>query len=658
VQWALFIFPVLFGLIISAYYPHWNRNMLASGKYHRFEEFKDNEVGWIRALFSGMDIFAGLETDELVFFGDGIGGFTTVWQSRPNVLGRKDYTMLNSGKADATSSRSDMCTQTVSAHFPLIFHPAPNDVLVVGLGSGITAGEVLHYPINRLDVVEINEQVAEGSRFFTPWNNHVLSHPKTELIIQDGRAHLELSNRTYDVIISEPSNPWMAGLAALFTYEYMQLSKDRLNKGGIYVQWFHSYQMNWPIFAMIGRTFSEVFPNSVMLSTNPGRIGPDFLLIGFQDETRIDMNVAARNFAYSRKSKNMMLFNPSIFINLIISEDLPRLFGDGPINTDNRPHLEFVAPELMHVDMNDSKIGTMLQSKSWLSKRSQDIMESYFIDAEKQIDYAAYVLSFHEYDKNQVDLTRATIEQRERLAKALENYCAEYIVTDFSFINDEQLKKSCIMAGLHAAAKNLETGENKKDIYSYMGWLCYENRSPGEAADYFLEALRLKPNDHSLNLTIKQILSTLPFEVAEDKVLNQLENSPQNFALYYQMGVLNDKKGKTDSAIRNYQKAISIQPGFVQALNNLAFIHMKNKNYPTSISLFKRIIEVQPMSTAAFYNIACTYAIQQKSEEALFYFEEALKKGFDNWDHIMSDTDMENIRGTERFRRLKKKYSG
>ena len=140
---------------------------------------------------------------------------------------------------------------------------------MLGLASGITAGEVLHYPVERLDIIEISDQVVSASNFFAPWNNQVLSNPKTELIIQDGRAHLELTERTYDVIIAEPSNPWMAGLASLFTKDFFLLARKGLNEDGIFIQFFHSYQMDWYTFALVGRTFSQVFPNSILHYTIP-----------------------------------------------------------------------------------------------------------------------------------------------------------------------------------------------------------------------------------------------------------------------------------------------------------------------------------------------------------------------------------------------------
>jgi len=282
-KWATLVLPALLGLILLFPFPHWDRRMLSVGRYHNFDKPEIWEVGWFEALFSATEPFAEYAGGEIVYFGDGIGGFTTVLKTDMDILGNKAYALYNSGKADA-SSKLDMDTQTLSAHLPMLFHKNPERVLVVGLASGVTAGEVLHYPIEQLEVVDINRQVVAASDFFIPWNNHVLSNPRTSLIIQDGRAHLALTKHTYDVISSEPSNPWMAGLATLFTKDFFALVKARLNDDGIFAQFIHTYQMDWPTFALVGRTFSQVFPNSVLMRTNPSSLGPDFLLIGFKGD--------------------------------------------------------------------------------------------------------------------------------------------------------------------------------------------------------------------------------------------------------------------------------------------------------------------------------------------------------------------------------------
>ncbi len=655
--WAAMLTPVLVGIILVTSYPSWNRDMLAGGKYHRYRKFEEQSIGWLESLFSGMDRFQKFETEKLVFYGDGIGGFTTVWQAGPDVIGRTDYTMINSGKADATTNRVDMCTQTVSAHFPMIFHAGAKSVLVVGLGSGITAGEVLHYPIDSLDIVEISDQVVDASRFFIPWNNQVLADPKTRMIIQDGRAHLELSQRTYDVIISEPSNPWMGGMAALFTAEYMQLAKDRLNDSGIYVQWFHSYQMNWQYFALVGRTFASVFPHSLLVSTSPGTLGPDFLFIGFKNPLKIDHAKAARNVDFAKQSQNTTIRNHRLLFNLIVHEDLKTLFGSGPINTDDRPYLEFAAPKLMHISVDDSQVANILASKPGLSASSQQVLQNYWSDTGNQVDYAAFMLSFREYDPNRINFQSLTAGQREDLAQALEKYGSQNIIRDFTFVGDELLRQRLVAACLAKAMKNTVDSENQADHYYYIGFLNYQSNHPLEAVEYFFKALAIKPGDMDMNKTLKQALAGLPREEALEILRQRMSRNPGNVSYYYQLGAVNEQAGNMAEAIADYEKARSLRPDFIPALSSLAHIRMNQKEYSQAVALFQRIIEIRPDFNSAHYNIACIYAIQHRQAEALAWLAEALRQGFNNWPHLLADTDLAGIRNTREFKALLANYS-
>ena len=244
--------------------------------------------------------------------------------------------------------------------------------MVLGLASGMTAGEALYYPIDRLDVLEVNKEVIKACEFFTPWNNGVLRDPRAHILFQDGRNHLELTRRTYDVIISEPSNPWMAGLANLYTLEFFRTVRDRLRDKGIFVQWIHSYEMDWPTFAMVGRTFSEVFPRGVLMTTLTG-VG-DYLLVGFKGEQGLDLKVALEQFKYARKSRNMTLPDPRLLFHLVMAEDLKGLFGTGPLHTDSWPRLEFAAPRLLYG--KDSGIAEKIMRNRSLSLRTKEIIEA------------------------------------------------------------------------------------------------------------------------------------------------------------------------------------------------------------------------------------------------------------------------------------------
>jgi len=139
--------PALAGLVLCGYFPAWNHSLLSKGKYHRLDQINAYVMNrsWMEVLFKGADILAGTQRGELVYYGEGIGGFTTVTKY-VDPLGNASFSMANSGKADA-SSRGDMTTQTLSAHLPMLFHAHAQEVMVLGLASGITAGEVLHYPV-------------------------------------------------------------------------------------------------------------------------------------------------------------------------------------------------------------------------------------------------------------------------------------------------------------------------------------------------------------------------------------------------------------------------------------------------------------------------------------------------------------------------------
>src|SRR5262249_29251587 len=130
--------------------------------------------------------------------------------------------------------------------------------------------------VRRTDIVEISPEVVEASTFFTPDNKNVLGKPGVRLIVGDGRSHLALTGRRYDVIVSEPSNPWMAGVSALFTREYLESARAHLKPTGVVCRWAHTYQMTPDDLRSIVGTFRTVFPEATLWRIGVG----DVMLIG------------------------------------------------------------------------------------------------------------------------------------------------------------------------------------------------------------------------------------------------------------------------------------------------------------------------------------------------------------------------------------------
>jgi spermidine synthase len=174
-----------------------------------------------------MDLRAAMkEGRETLFFKEGLHAVVSVLRTPEG-----DLLLQVNGKTDA-SARGDAATQLMVGHLPLLLHQSAENVLVIGLGSGMTLGAVQRHPVKAVDVVEIEPAVVEAGRYFKEFTGDVLNDPRVDLIVGDGRNHLALTNRQYDVIISEPSNPWVSGQANLFSREFFELAKKHLNRGG------------------------------------------------------------------------------------------------------------------------------------------------------------------------------------------------------------------------------------------------------------------------------------------------------------------------------------------------------------------------------------------------------------------------------------------
>lgn len=213
-----------------------------------------------------------LADPPLLYYRDGAGATVSVHR-HPT----EDQRFLKiNGKTDA-SNGDDMPTQLMLGHVPMLLHPDSKKALVIGLGAGITAGAVAAHPgVTRLDIVELLPEVVDASRHFEDVNGGVLKDSRTRLVIEDARSFLQLADEKYDVIVSEPSNPWMAGVADVFTVEFYLHCRDRLADNGLMVQWIHLAEFSDASFETVLATFGRVFSFISIWQTEGG----DALLVG------------------------------------------------------------------------------------------------------------------------------------------------------------------------------------------------------------------------------------------------------------------------------------------------------------------------------------------------------------------------------------------
>lgn len=195
------------------------------------------------------------------------------------------------GKADA-SSYSDVPTQRLLGHLPLLLRPQSKRALVVGFGSGMTCASLLRHPNVRVDAVEISPEVVEAAKHFSEFNDRVFENPKLRVFIEDAKSFLKITAQKYDVIISEPSNPWMAGVAGVFSQEYYQSCLERLEPGGLMAQWVQLYESNDQTLNMMLATFTSVFPFMSVWHT----AGGDLVLVGAPQPFAVDMEALQKRY--------------------------------------------------------------------------------------------------------------------------------------------------------------------------------------------------------------------------------------------------------------------------------------------------------------------------------------------------------------------------
>ncbi len=354
--------------------PSWDNRVLSSGAYRRlsgrapsYEEFR-----------------AAMRDTALLYHKDDSEATVAVVRSADGIL----YLKVN-GKTDA-STGVDMATQQLLAHIPLLLKGGGEDVLIVGLGSGITAGSALLHPIKKLDVVELVPAVAEAASLFASHNHNALQDPRLRLILDDANSYLRTTPRGYDVIISEPPNPWIAGVGNLFSADFYRAAKARLRPGGVFAQWFHLYEMSDELVQVILRTFSASFAHVTLWRTPTN----DIILIGSAEplEPAFRRLEAAFKSAPLREDiERIGIKNPMIFLSLQAATDagVRRMAGRGPINEDRHPVLEYQAPKAFFLDRTatliseqDERIrpvkGSSLLLTHYLQRRGKSLSNAEF----------------------------------------------------------------------------------------------------------------------------------------------------------------------------------------------------------------------------------------------------------------------------------------
>jgi len=284
---------------------------------------------------------------ERLFFREGVASTVAVEQST-GADGRPMRSISVNGTVVATEGLLDLRLQRLLGHLPALLHPAPERTLVIGLGSGVTAGSLATTPgVARTDVVELERFVVDAARLFESTNHGIASGklPGVTLTIADGRTHLLATDARYDVATCDPIHPWVAGAGNLYSRECFEQERSRLAPGGVTALWVPLYKLRTEDVRTVVGTFVDVFRTSALYVT-----GYDAILLG-ADGPFPPVSVEALRPRFAKVAASLAEVEvrsvEELLAGFAMDDAALRAFAaDAPRNTDARPILEYRAPLL------------------------------------------------------------------------------------------------------------------------------------------------------------------------------------------------------------------------------------------------------------------------------------------------------------------------
>jgi spermidine synthase len=445
--------------------PMWQQHAFAAGVYLNPRLFATRSLQQLQ------------ESERLVFYRDSLHTAVSVHQHGEHLF------LKVGGKTDA-STGIDMATQVLSAHIPLLLHPHPSSVLVIGLGSGVTLGHAGRHAVSTLDCVEIEPAVVQGARWFKAHNYGVHDDPRAKIFVADGRNFLLARDRSYDVIISEPSNPWMAGVASLFTQEFYALAKRRLAPGGIMCQWLQLYKIFPGDVKLMLKTFHEAFPHVSVWMGLPG----DLLLIGSMEPHRVGFEELAGRMAAPAVREALKVVHadrPPVLLRLFLfgEREIERLTADVSwVHEDAHPSIEFNAPKALYVDRT---LGTNLSGLEQFVIGADAAVEGYDPDSATLEDYKEVA----RYWKAQGDLDRTT-GAAERVV-ALDQTSSD----SWRTLGTLLLQQQRMLRGDAALRKAIQLNPSDAETYRLLAGTYWQEGRLDEAGEFYGRAASLEAPD-------------------------------------------------------------------------------------------------------------------------------------------------------------------
>ncbi len=557
--------------------PRWDRRVMVGGVSVYVKRFVF--AGDPGALFR--DTAA---SRQLMFYREGLNSTVAVERTERMTSLRVD------GKVDA-SNGVDMLTQLMLGHLPAFLHPRPERVLIIGLGSGVTAGAVAqHSVVREIDVVELEPAVVEASHFFVQENRGVLRDPRVRLVIGDGRNYILASPKRYEVISSEPSNPWMAGVANLFSREFYRLARERLADGGIMVQWFHGYSMFPRELKMVVNTFRQVFPHATLWRTIPG----DYLLVGTASSLSVDYGLLEQGLSASptvrEDMQSLRLASPLDLLTMfLLDEAALASFAKGAAeNTDDRPLLEFAAPLALYADTVNENSRLLREARTTefppITNLPPGLLEA------RRVHLARAFWARGEKEEALAQLRKAQPPDPGEIATQLERAKLLFALGEVAQAAEELARLAAIRPADRLIASYLKAGSilrqmKVEEAVAQHGRTRFGDPNLAEAHNnlgIFYTRLGIRFGEAAF------------FDLAVDSLEAARQTEPQAIPVINNLGNAYFELGRLEEAAHAYRRVIELTPGAAEPRFNLGLVHEKQGRLDLASREFQAAVALRP----------------------------------------------------------------
>ena len=237
-----------------------NHDILRMWNMKYFAVFRANQPD---AFNTPDKIKEALENTDVLYYKEGVEAIVSSIKIKGG-----NQAFLTNGRVEASDTPGDLQLQFTLGHLPMLLHRNPENVLVIGLGSGITLGATSVHPgVKEITLAELAPEVLGVARTFGRYNNYVLDNPKLRIIFNDGRNFLLTTKEKYDVITADPIHPWFRGAGYLYTTEYFKLASEHLREGGVMCQWLPIYELTIADLKSVVKTFTMYFKHTALWLT-------------------------------------------------------------------------------------------------------------------------------------------------------------------------------------------------------------------------------------------------------------------------------------------------------------------------------------------------------------------------------------------------------